>query len=739
LSQQLTEREVAAKPYKSHLDYYAERLRWLDVLIMRLLKRRTLTRGDTSNDHLRGLIVTDEEVDELLRETAVAESDSELEHLEHTLSLWVSHIDARIKSSGAQFNNPLKRAALAMELSPFEEQVLFLCMAVEINRKYEKLYAFIQDDVTCKHASVDLCIQLLCNTEEEAWAARSSFYEQSNMSRYLFHIADQDDSAKRTLLSTVLKLDERIVHYLLDPNQAPLSLPDAIAIDSSPAALKPLLVGEQFQERLHHFIGCWQAENNQSAPAEKRQTFLYLSGQQGSGKKLQVLHACRRLKLVPVLVDIAKLPNDPALFGRTIRFAVREAVLLGAVLVLSHVDRLLEEEPQSVVLRNTMLEAVQPFNGLIVCMAARSGKSLAAEVGCTFTEVDLAAPDMAERKMLWQVLSNQAGLEASADYSQLANKFRLSPGQIENALESAIKLSRWTDSKDNQSITSSHLHKACHMQVQHNLSKKAKRIEARYRWDDIVLPAEQKDQLRNACNQMKFRHVVFGDWGFDRKLSYGKGISMMFAGPPGTGKTMSAEVIATDLQLELYKIDLSQVISKYIGETEKNLHEIFLEAQYSNAILFFDEADAIFGKRSEVKDSHDKYANIETAYLLQKMEEYEGISILATNYSQNIDEAFMRRINYVVKFPFPDPEYREKIWRSMFPKEAPVHKDIDFAFIASKLQIAGGNIKNIVVSSAFLAAEAGEPIRMKHVISAAKHEMSKSGKLLLKEDFGDYY
>ena len=203
------------------------------------------------------------------------------------------------------------------------------------------------------------------------------------------------------------------------------------------------------------------------------------------------------------------------------------------------------------------------------------------------------------------------------------------------------------------------------------MENKATHIKPKRLWDEVILPPEQKELLRNACNQVKFRHVVYGEWGFEKKLSYGKGVSILFAGPPGTGKTMSAEVVAKELMLEIYKIDLSQVISKYIGETEKNLHEIFHEAQFSNAILFFDEADALFGKRSEVKDSHDKYANIETAYLLQKIEEYAGITILATNFSQNIDDAFMRRLNYVIKFPFPDAEYREKIWRSMFPAEAP--------------------------------------------------------------------
>lgn len=209
---------------------------------------------------------------------------------------------------------------------------------------------------------------------------------------------------------------------------------------------------------------------------------------------------------------------------------------------------------------------------------------------------------------------------------------------------------------------------------------------------------------------------------------------MLFAGPPGTGKTMSAEVVANELKLQILKVDLSQVVSKYIGETEKNLKEIFEHGEQTNSILFFDETDALFGKRSQVRDARDKYANIEVAYLLQKMEEHRGIAILATNFLENIDEAFLRRINYIVHFTLPNVEQREEIWRKMFPPQAPVSDDIDFKFLAEKIPISGGNIKNIVLSAAFLAADLNEKISMKHIIKAAKQEMRKAGKILLPED-----
>jgi SpoVK/Ycf46/Vps4 family AAA+-type ATPase len=254
-----------------------------------------------------------------------------------------------------------------------------------------------------------------------------------------------------------------------------------------------------------------------------------------------------------------------------------------------------------------------------------------------------------------------------------------------------------------------------------------------------VLPPRAIRQLREVCAAERFRSVIYVEWGFDRRMMHGKGLNVLFCGPSGTGKTMSAGIVARELGLDLYKIDLSTVVSKYIGETEKQLSLIFREAQSSNAILFFDEADAIFGKRSEVKDAHDRYANIEVAYLLQKMEEYEGIVILATNFRKNIDEAFTRRIHYIVEFPFPEAEYRERIWRSMIPPDAPLAADVDFAFLGRQFELAGGNIRNAVLLAAFYGAENGGAIRMEHFVLAVARELQKMGKLPSRSEFREYY
>jgi SpoVK/Ycf46/Vps4 family AAA+-type ATPase len=295
---------------------------------------------------------------------------------------------------------------------------------------------------------------------------------------------------------------------------------------------------------------------------------------------------------------------------------------------------------------------------------------------------------------------------------------------LQQLLELAINPLRW------------HLSRRDHSNQK--LAALAQKIQPKCRWPDIVLPADRLQQLREICNHVKYRALVYQEWGFDQKLSLGKGLNALFAGPSGTGKTMSAEIMAGELRLDLYKIDLSTVVSKYIGETEKNLARIFEEAETSNAILFFDEADALFGRRSEVRDSHDRYANSEIGYLLQKMEEYQGAVILATNFRKNMDDAFVRRMHFTVEFPFPGECDRRRIWEQVWPQGTPRSPDLNLEFMARRFEMAGGNIRNIALSSAFLAAADGRVITMPHLIRATRREYQKMGKVVTEGEFGEY-
>jgi SpoVK/Ycf46/Vps4 family AAA+-type ATPase len=283
------------------------------------------------------------------------------------------------------------------------------------------------------------------------------------------------------------------------------------------------------------------------------------------------------------------------------------------------------------------------------------------------------------------------------------------------------------------------LFEAARAQSDQSLGALATKVKTIHSWDDLILPRLTMQRVKEITAAIRNRHVVYSEWGFEKRIAAGLGLKVLFSGPSGTGKTMTAGVIARDLALDLYKIDLSGIVSKYIGETEKNLDRIFRAAQCSNAILFFDEADALFGKRSEVKDAHDRYANIEVAYLLQKIEEYAGVVILASNLSKNIDEAFSRRMHYVVEFPLPDETHRERLWRGMFPAEVPLAQDVDFQFLARQFAIPGGDIRNVALEAAFLAAQNGKIVTMKQLATALARQMIKQGRIPSATDFKQYH
>ena len=274
------------------------------------------------------------------------------------------------------------------------------------------------------------------------------------------------------------------------------------------------------------------------------------------------------------------------------------------------------------------------------------------------------------------------------------------------------------------------LYTACRLQSNRKLAELAQKITPHYIWGDIVLPADRMQQLQEILHYVRHRARVYDEWGFNRKLALGKGLNVLFAGPSGTGKTMAADIMAGELRLDLYKIDLSSVVSKYIGDTEKNLSKIFTEAETSNAILFFDEADALFGKRSEVRDAHDRYANIEISYLLQKMEEYQGVVILATNLRKNMDDAFVRRMHFCVEFPFPNEKSRLRIWQQIWPEETPRSRELDLDLLSRQFEVAGGNIRNIALAAAFQAASDGQVVNMNHLIHATRREYQKMGKII---------
>jgi SpoVK/Ycf46/Vps4 family AAA+-type ATPase len=325
-------------------------------------------------------------------------------------------------------------------------------------------------------------------------------------------------------------------------------------------------------------------------------------------------------------------------------------------------------------------------------------------------------PDAAEQRRLWREALGDTAAPLNGTLDVCATQFRLGTDAITSTARSLLVRPADAD-------LATELLLACRSTARARLEGLARRIEPAATWADLVLPESQVMTLRQIASHVRQRMKVYEEWGFGAKSSRGLGISVLFSGESGTGKTMAAEVLASDLGLDLYRIDLASIVSKYVGETEKNLRRIFDAAEDCGAILLFDEADALFGKRSEVKDSHDRYANIEVSYLLQEMEAYRGLAILTTNLKNALDPAFQRRLRFAVQFPFPDAHMRERIWRAAFPARTPLQL-IDHAKLA-RLSVPGGSIRNIAMNAAFIAAESDTPVGMHHLLQAARSEATK--------------
>lgn len=341
-----------------------------------------------------------------------------------------------------------------------------------------------------------------------------------------------------------------------------------------------------------------------------------------------------------------------------------------------------------------------------------------------------------DKELFWKLTEDYQWEEEKIRIDFL-KRYLFLPGKVRSILELA---NAYALSEGKSNISEQNLKRAILHSGRHSLQKYAKKIDAFYSMEDLILPTFQKEKIYHILNRVKNKKQVYEEWGFSEKSAYGNGVSMIFAGPPGTGKTMAAQAVAAELGMELYRVELPAIVDKYIGEMEKKLNRIFEEAKKSIAILFFDEADVLFSKRTEIKESNDKYSNMEIAFLLQKIEEYEGVSILATNYLQNFDEAFRRRISDIIDFPMPDADAREKMWRTMIPEQLPVSEDIDYIFLAKQFQITGSVIKNALIYASFLAAEAPEQaLNMEKILQGITHELEKSGRKLNREDYGEYY
>jgi len=605
----------------------------------------------------------------------------------------------------------LSRLCATFGFSPFERDVLVLCAGMELDASFGSLCASAQGDPSRSYPTFSLALAAL---EGAHWSALTP---AAPLRRWRLI----DAAGDQPLTQRPLRIDERILHFLagvqhLDERLCglvePASAPEDDLVPSHQA------IAEELIQAWSHPLG------------GTARTPIQLHGEDTAAKRAVAAHACKALGWNLNILQAAAVPLPPAELDALLRLLVRESALTGGALLID-CDETDGSDPSRAA---SMSWLVERLSLPLVITTRHRLRNLQRAALC----LEVRKPTAAEQRLLWKRLLSAELARDNADLDALGSQFSLSTPSIRAACAEAFGRYHMTqrppppaDQRPQPGAApglGALLWEACRKQARPRLDDLAQRIDPLVGWNDLVLPDAQLEILREIATHVRSRSKVYESWGFLSRGARGLGISALFGGPSGTGKTMAAEVLAHELHLDLYRIDLSQVVSKYIGETEKNLSRVFDAAEEGGAVLLFDEADALFGRRTEVKDSHDRYANIEVSFLLQRMEAYRGLAILTTNMKSALDTAFMRRIRFIVQFPFPDVAQRAQIWRGVFPAQTPT-EDLDPTRLA-RLAVAGGNIRNIALNAAFLAADAGQPVRMTHLLKAARSEYAKLEKPL---------
>jgi SpoVK/Ycf46/Vps4 family AAA+-type ATPase len=605
-----------------------------------------------------------------------------------------------VRESGPSISPPpaLVTLSTTFGLSPFERDILLLCAGVELDSSFARLCARAQDNPRLVHPTFSFALALLPGAH---WSAITEVSPLRNWN--LISVGEGD-----TLTLSPLLIDMRVLQYLVG-----LSYED----ERLQGFLTPLRIRYELPESHHeiarHIVEMWSKRYQGPAP------IIQLSGYGRASKQTIAALSCIQLGLELHMIRSGDIPTQVADQQTLVRLIEREAALSGALLIDCN-------EVDGTEYDRTVRPFIERLHALEI-VASRAPLT----TGSRFSvQIEVKPPTIAEQSALWAKVIGREALKVESQIDDVVTQFLFEMPEIEATCADLAA------SETGRKLHSHALWDACRKQSSPQLEGLAQTLETFATWKDIVLPKPQLEILHTVVLQCKERRKVYVDWGFAEKSTRGLGISALFAGPSGTGKTMGAEILANDLRLDLYRIDLSQVVSKYIGETEKNLRRVFDAAEASSAVLLFDEADALFGKRSQVKDSHDRYANIEISYLLQRMEAYRGLAILTTNMQEAIDPAFLRRIRFIIHFPIPDQTQRLEIWKRIFPSDTPTEA-LDFNKLA-RLNMVGGNIRNIAMNAAFLAAHDKTPVQMKHLLSATRAEFAKLEKPLPTTEIADW-
>ncbi|HEV2914386.1 MAG TPA: ATP-binding protein [Pyrinomonadaceae bacterium] len=594
-------------------------------------------------------------------------------------------------------------------LSGFERDLLLLCAGVELDSSFATVCAEAQGDPAHPFPTFSLALAAL---PEAHWSALTP---AAPLRRW--RLIEIGNGPALTL--SQLRIDERILHYLAGvehTDERLAGLIEHLAEGSELAASHHALA-----ERIARLWS--QPDNSGSSSGGGPLPLVQLCGDEVADKRAISVAACAAMGLRVASISARAIPTGLSELDGFIRLWGREAVLSNCALLVECHELEASDAARAVAL-NRLIESL---NSPLIISGVERRRAWHKSI-LTF---DVGKPPAREQSEIWQHALSAIPVNLNGQVQALVSQFNLNLQKVHAARAEAMARRASSEDADAGSAAAdlgAALWDACRMQARPRLDDLAQRIEPAATWAELVLPEVQYQTLREIAAHVRNRMTVYDTWGFAAKGARGLGISALFSGVSGTGKTMAAEVLANELRLDLYRIDLSAVVSKYIGETEKNLRRVFDAAEEGGAILLFDEADALFGKRSEVRDSHDRYANIEVSYLLQRMEAYRGLAILTTNLKSALDTAFLRRIRFIVHFPFPDAAQRAEIWRRIFPRETPT-RNLDADKLA-QLNVAGGNIRNVALNAAFLAADAGQPVRMSHLLRAAQSEYAKLEKSL---------
>jgi len=665
----------------------------------------------------------DEELSDLFSSFAEENSNPVAEEADDQPAL--SELFATVRQRAALTTVPLPLHELSERLALSDFSLFCFCCAIlsATQTNYASILQVIGQNGNLVALSIETAARVYYG---DAFSITTAYGE---MSRALEQLAPVFDLHINNAMpfSTIVSPDKRLIDFLFgnEPLRIDQDYKRFFATLTSDETLDPFLANQAVLDAL-------------AISYDDGTRLFSLYGDEGSGRRFTIRHFCAQKQLGCITVDGAKLFGYDFSFVQKALWAVaRECLLSGSCCCLTNLSYRTDEKERFFGYMDLFFERLSD-QGVTVFTHSKEKMPMREMTSIEFTQLELPTPNNQERISLWEHYAQPYQIGEDVDLMEMATKFLFTGGKIKNALRQARSLSSMAQEI---LISRAKLFQACNAQMSHELTQKATRIPANFTWDDIVMNRDQREALQHAVDQMTYRKQVYEDWNYLRKYQYGRGLSVLLFGAPGTGKSMCAQVIANALNLELYRVDLSKVVDKYVGETEKSISMIFREAKKCNVVLFFDECDTLFAKRSDDGGSNQSSNNNKTALLLQEVEAYDGVSVLATNYKHNIDPAFFRRMKFIVEFQFPDPDTREMLWKTTIPKTTPLAEDVDIRFLAERFEFVGGNIKNCILNAAFLAAadpDSDGDVHMKHYLQAIRYEFVKTGKVFTRADFEPY-